>query len=179
MGRHLGQHARHHRSIQQRVAESGRCVGQVLHHAPDPVGVRRDVDGVGGEPTARQRTDRVEPIPVGRGEQLGRHDPGRPAAELTVLIHLRQRDKAQLGVTGGDKLMRLGDVLPFDQLVLHCRAQAELAQHFSGCQAVGRGFRVGNRQMFVLIGLERRVAAIQIIRLGRPQHQPSNCIGKA
>ena len=62
----------------------------------------------------------------------------------------------------------LGDALSGHQLVLHRLAQTERIQHLGRCQAVGGGLRVGDRQVVVLVGLEHRVAAVQIIRLGRP-----------
>ena len=49
----------------------------------------------------------------------GRDDPARTAGQPAVLPHLGECDETQLGITGGDELMRLGDVLALDQLALH------------------------------------------------------------
>ena len=55
---HVGHDARHHRPVEQRVADPGRRVGEVLDHAPHAVGAERDVDGVRGEPPPRRRRRR-------------------------------------------------------------------------------------------------------------------------
>ncbi len=107
------------------------------------------------------------------------HDPGRPAFDLAILVDLRQGDKAQLGIAGGDELERLGDVLPFDQLGLGGFGQFQLVQHLGGGQAVGSGFRVGDGQVLELVLLQHFAVGVDIAGRGRPQGQGADGVGEA
>jgi hypothetical protein len=68
-------HPHHCRPVEQRVAEPGRGIGEVLRDAPRTVGERHHVDGVGGQPARRRRgADHTHPVARGRAERLAGHD---------------------------------------------------------------------------------------------------------
>ena len=66
-----------------------------------------------------------------------RHHPRRAARDLAVLVDLRQRHEAEFGIAGGDELLRLRDVLPFDDLRRDRLREAELVERLRRGEAVG------------------------------------------
>ena len=110
---------------------------------------------------------------------FGRHDPGRAALELAAFKHLRERDKAQLGVAGGDEGVGLADALARHQLGLQGGGQTQLFHRLHGGGAVRGQLGVGNRQLVELSALEHGALVIDDAGLGRPQHQLARGVGKA
>src|SRR6478735_7069709 len=80
------------------------------------------------------KDDRVLPD---RLVQRSRHDPRRAARDLAVLVDLRQRDEAEFRVARRDELLRLRDVLPFDDLRRHGLRQSEPGERLRRGEAVG------------------------------------------
>ena len=67
--------AEHRRAIEQRVAEPGRRVREVLHDSPRAVGQLDHVDGVRGQPARRGwRADGADAVAPRRAERFPWHD---------------------------------------------------------------------------------------------------------
>ncbi|MNF68545.1 hypothetical protein D3C84_504050 [compost metagenome] len=111
--------------------------------------------------------------------QAGGNDPGRTAGDLAVLVDLRQGDKTQLGVAGGDELVGLADVLAFNDLVLDLVGQTFPGQYLGRRQAIRRGFGVGDGQVLVFVLFQHIALGIDVAFLGRPQRQRTDRVGEA
>ena len=123
----LGRDACHDGAVEQRVADAGRRVGEVLDDAPRTVGAGDDVDGVRRQPAWRRRgADGGEPVALARRQGLRRHPAfahgqragrrGRRAAPPSPACARSRRRRAASNTspsstsgTGSSRHGRLGD----------------------------------------------------------------------
>ena len=176
----LGGDARHCGAVDDRVPDPCRCVGEVLHDPPRPVGRRDQIDGVRRQPPRwRRRADRRQAVAGRRGQGLGRHPalsngPARPVQVGEQCLHRLDA----LGDTGGE-LGERGAVedhrhriepprsVPYGRPAVGARQVVdEMSGERGGDQPVGLDLATGQRGVVVqelcqqLLGRGHRLPAV-------------------